>query len=71
VREQPKRRPGRPRKDTTKQRIDITLPIEVVRYIDSETNNRSAFIEQCIQEHQQKWEELKRLYPQMENQENE
>jgi len=43
-----KRRPGRPRKPSRKQRIDLTLSEKLLNAIDAITGNRSAHIEQAL-----------------------
>jgi hypothetical protein len=43
-----KRRPGRPRKSSRKQRIDLTLSEKLLNAIDAITGNRSAHIEDAI-----------------------
>ncbi len=48
MQEQEKREPGRPRKATTKQRIDITLSAEVLRFLDDRSESRSKCIETAI-----------------------
>lgn len=47
----PRRGPGRPKKAIRKDRITITLLLETIQYVDSQSENRSEFIEQCIAEH--------------------
>lgn len=49
--EQIKREPGASRKAERRQRIDITLPLQVIEYLDKQKLSRSRFIEQLIQAH--------------------
>lgn len=52
--EMQRRRPGRPRKEGRKEHITITLTLATIQYIDGQTENRSAFIEQCVSEHRER-----------------
>lgn len=46
--QQAKREAGASRKAERRQRIDITLPLEVIEYLDKQQVSRSRFIEMLI-----------------------
>ncbi len=51
--QQTMRGPGRPRKATIRVPIHVTLPMEVVEYLDSQVTPRSQFLERVLRERMQ------------------